>query len=271
MLLFARMAAALGTALLTACATTPPPQMPARTAIDAPYVVTRSELLDETSYMVMHLDDDRRIVYFQSSGGGGLAVGLLFGALGAVANMAMIESNTKADVARLKDRMRVDPLEVFQEVAGRSSIVSAPPGSSQLRITPYLYVVKINEGQLTLASALLVEQGTGAGKWSGRLMYQLPEIYTFEQAASLDGEGTAHLRASVAAGFRELLHHVSSREQLALPQDRAIHFKSHFLHPGVAFEYTGNLLLEAADHVWVATGGNVYALRKNSITITKRP
>ncbi|HVE52127.1 MAG TPA: hypothetical protein VNB23_01955 [Ramlibacter sp.] len=114
---FARFAPFLVAGLLAACAAPQPRVMPARTAIDAPYALERSPLLDQTSHTAMHLDRERRILYQQSLGGGGVGVGLLLGPLGVAANIAMIEANTKADVAKAGYRALLDHLSARQQAA----------------------------------------------------------------------------------------------------------------------------------------------------------
>lgn len=262
-------AAGLVLAIALAGCVTPPRLMPAKTAIDAPYTVTRSELLDRTSHMSMHVDQKRQVLYHQSSGGGGAAVGLLLGPLGVAANVSMIEAVTKADVARLKDKLDLEPLQVFREAVGAESIVPSPPGASQIRLTPYVYITKAKEDRVLVSSALLVERGVGDEQWTGRMMYQLPTEYTIDRLASLDGSGQQRLRSEVREGFRELLKHVSAREQALLPQERAIKFRSEFFDARFDAEFSGDLLQEAPDMAWVRTGGGIYALRKTSIQLAK--
>lgn len=260
--------AVLVAATLAGCVTSPR-LMPAKTSLEAPYTVTRSELLDQTNHLVMHIDQERQVLYHQSSGGGGVAVGLLLGPLGVAANISMIEAITKADVARLKDKLHLNPLQAFQEVAGSGRSVLAPTGTSQLRVTPYVYVTKAKEDRLLVSSALLIEQGVGQDKWTGRMMYQLPVSYSLNELASLDEAGQKRLGMEARAGFRELLQQASARQQALLPPERAIKFRSEFFDPRFDFELSGDLLSEAQDVVWVRTGGGVYAIRKAYINFEK--
>jgi hypothetical protein len=263
-----RIAAILLAVLLTGCVT-PPPAMPVKVAVDAPYAVTRSPVLDQTSHVLMHLDQKRQILYFQSFGGGGAAVGLLLGPLGVAANVGMIESATKADVARLKDKLDVDPAALFQEVAGAGATVPAADGSSQLRVTPYLYVTKGRDDKLMVASAMLLEQGLGPEKWTGRMMYQLPGAYTFDELTSAGSATQERLRSDAKNGFRELLRHASASEQALLPAERPIKFRSEFFNARFDFELTGELVKETQEVIWLRTGGGIYAVRKGIISVVK--
>jgi hypothetical protein len=255
--------------VLSSCVTLPP-MMPTKTSLDAPYALTRSEILDQTSHMSMHIDRNRRVLYEQSSGGGGAAVGLLFGPLGVLANVAAIERVTKADVAKLQDRVDVDPHALFQEVAGTNSIVRPPAGSGQLRLTPYLYILKAKGDKLLVSSALLVEQGLGAEKWTGRVMYQLPGSYAVAELATLDASGQTRLRSEAAEGFRAMLQQLSARQQANMPEGVPLQFRSELLDPQFDFELRGELMAESADLVWIRVRGGVFAVRKASIVILKR-
>lgn len=261
--------ASLLAGLLSACATPPPPRgLPLKLTLESPYTVARSGVLDVTSNVLMHADAKRQVMYQQSNGGGGAAVGLLLGPLGVMANASMIEAVTKADVARLKDRLGLDPEELFREIAGPLP-VSSPVDPSKLRVTPYILVKKTRADRLLVSSALLIEKQQGAEQWSGRLMYQLPQSYTLDELASLDATGLQRLQNDARDGFRQLFQHASREGQGRLPPARPVKFRSEFFDAAFDMEYAGDLLQDAADILWIRTAGSVYAVRKANISLTQ--
>lgn len=248
---------------LTGCATPPSFQSSQPLTSEHSYSLSRSALLDQTSQSVAHLDSDREILYVQEFGGGGLATGLLFGALGVAANMAMINAQTESDAALLKDKISIKPRQVFIERAQQKALKLND--GAEAKITPYLYVSKTNGEQMLVATALLIEQGDGKAKWTGKYMYQLPGKYSKQQLANLDAGQQQQLSADVSQGFDVLLDYIT-HEQPAMGE-RTITFKSDFLAPRMDFDLTGALISQNDDVAWVRTYGGVFALRKSNFSL----
>ncbi len=232
------------------------------------YALSRSPLLDATNHLTQHLDKEKTIVYFQNFGGGGAGLGLLLGPIGVAANVSMIETNTKKDVEQLRDRVAVRPAEIFAEVARRQGLDLSANATQAPKITPYLYVSKTEGETLLVSSALIIEQGTGPEKWTGKYMYQLPVRYSLNEFAQLSESATAQLRDAVALGYSSLVTHVGAESAERMNQEKKIMFKSDLLNPRFDFEMAGSLIADGGDLVWVRTYGGVYALRKGNVSYT---
>jgi hypothetical protein len=220
---------------------------------------------------MQHLDEDRQIVYFQNYGGGGEALGLLFGPFGAAANASMIEKNTKSDVEMMYGKINVNPRTVFEEMARRQGLVlSTDPTSDNSRITPYLYISKTDGEGLLIATAIIIEQGSGADRWVGKYMYQLPATYSVGSLAELDENALADLRSATADGFLALLGHIASEGREQHLAEQQITFKSDFLNPRFDFELRGTLISFDKELVWICTVGGVYAVRKANISYIRQ-
>lgn len=247
---------------LTGCATPSFQSSQPRTS-EHGYSLSRSALLDQTSQTTTHLDSDRDILYMQEFGGGGIATGLLLGPLGVAANMAMINAQTESDAELLKDKIGIQPRQVFIERAQQKALKLND--GAEAKITPYLYVLKTNGEQMLIATALLIEQGEGKSKWTGKYMYQLPGKYSKQELARLDASQQQQLSADVSRGFDVLLDYIT-HEQPAMGE-RTITFKSDFLAPRLNFDLTGALISQNADVTWVRTYGGIFALRKSNFSL----
>lgn len=226
--------------------------------------MSRSALLDQTSNVVNHLDADKNIIYTQSQGGA-LAVGLMFGPLGVLANMKMVEAKTKADTALLINKLDVKPRAMFADAAQKAGLVIGTSPQAA-RLTPYLYVSKVGEGRVLVSAALIVEQPSTADKWVGKYMFQTPRAYTLEQLSSLDANGSRELNQAVATGFSRLVQHLRDEKPGQAEFEKKIVFNSRMLFPVADLELAGSLVSDETDLVWLRTVGGVYALRKTDVS-----
>ncbi|MDK2126993.1 hypothetical protein [Parachitinimonas caeni] len=259
---------------LSGCASTPPQfQSIQPKRVDAEgYKLGRSSLLDVTNNTQKHIDDKKNILYFQNQGGGGAAMGVVLGVIGAVANAAMIEGNTTKDVQQLKNRLVFDPRDIFKEAAERASLkIGAGSSVSQPIITPYVYVSKGDKDNLLVCAAVLVEASAPDSKWVGKYMYQAPRQYTIEQLANLDENSSLALKGSLAEGFEKIILHIGQENPEMLKAEKPITFRSELLSPRFDFEMVGNIISDDTEIVWLRTVGGVYAVRKSSISYTYVP
>lgn len=254
---------------LVGCASTPAPLLtPRAAAATEPLTLQKSELLQQTNHSTRHLNADKTIVFTQNFGGGGAGLGLLLGPIGVAANIAMIEKATQADAKQLSDKLRVNPWESFKQAwPAEAPGLAAAKSEHAPSIAPYLYVVRVDEQRLQLAAAFLVEQGQGAGKWTGRYLFQLPGSYTVEALSSLDEARTNALQQEMVGGFKALARFYLGDRQEALATEPKMLFKSSFVTPRFEFEMLGALAQEQADVVWLRTVGGVFALRKDAVTL----
>lgn len=254
--------AAVAALLLSACATgTPPPMLSAPPG--SGYVVARASGVDVTNHMTRHLDAGKDIIYNQMSGGGGATVGILFGPLGVLANMKLIESKTEADVAALQNKVNVAPRALFAAAMSKNGqTLSDSPQAN--RATPYLYITK-SEDRLQVLSAVIVETDA-TPKFAATYQYQLPTSYTVAELAGLDATGVRTLHDAAANGFDQIVKRLAAESQVRPDQEQKILFHSRLMQPIVDLEMLGALVADEGDVVWVRTPSSLMALRKANIS-----
>ena len=230
------------------------------------YTVSGSPRLEQTGPLSGHLNKEKNILYFQNFGGGGVGLGLLLGPLGAAANASMIEGNTKKDIERLESKIDIKPRELFAAAAHESGVLLPDSaGSSSPIATPYLYVSKVEDGQLQVAAALLVAQGAGAQQWTGKYMYQLPQRLSMDELANLSPSSLDQLKADLQKSFGALLTHILSEKQEHQSQEQKVFFKSDLLSPRFDLQMLGSLVRDEGTVVWVRTLDGVYGIQKTKI------
>lgn len=252
--------AALAALLLTACASTPPPPQPPL-PVPKPgeaWQLGRAKSLDATNHTVMHLDAERNQLYIQNFGGGGVALGLM-GPFGVAANIGMIESNTKADVAQLQGKLQVRPREAFAEAVRRSG--GRVAADAVAVATPYLHVVKGAPERVHLAAALIVEGGEGTAAWRRTYLYQLDETQTVASLAAFDAAAGTRLQRQLEAGYSELLAQIASETAATIAAEAPVLVTSEFITPRFEFEFAAQLVKRDAQRVWVRNFGGVTAVR----------
>ncbi len=264
--MFRREFSVIVTALaLTACsAPVPKFQSAVPDAGKSTYAMASAPALATTSSTIQHLDNDKTIVYQQNYGGGGAGLGLLLGPIGVAANASMIESMTKSDAEKMREKILVKPRNVFESAARKKGVQL--DNVTDARITPYLYVSKTENDRLLVASAMIVEQAA----WSGKYMYQLPVTYSVDELAGLDGNATVQLQNAVEGGFEALLQQMQAESAASEASEKPITFKSDFVTPRFGFDMYGSLVGTDNDVVWVRTVGAVYGLRKSNVSYSPR-
>lgn len=255
--------------VLAACGTTAPllQSAPPR-QVGAPgyALATHSPRLEATNHTTGHLNSDKTILYFQNYGGGGAGLGLLLGPLGVAANVSMIDSNTKKDIGLLGGKIDINPGVLLTAAAQSSGVVlSDSVGGKAASVTPYLYVSRVDEGQLQLAAAMLVAHGTGAGQWNGKYMYQLPQRFSAQELANLSVESLAQLKAEAQKGYGALLSQIRSERQERQSLEQKVFFKSDLLSPRNDLQMLGSLISDEGSMVWLRTLDGVYGIHKSKV------
>lgn len=258
------MAVVVAALTLAACGTPPKFQERRVAAAEEKLSLGSSALLQRTDHMTQHLNAEKTIVYTQPFGGGGVALGLL-GPLGVAANISMIESATKADIAKLYGKVKIDPVQSFRMVAQIRNIAVADAGSTAARITPYLYFVKNTETSVSVAVATLLETGPEA---PAKYVLQLPQTYTVDQLAAIDQDGTEALHQSIDRGFDRLLEFFASDTGAASGVEPKVQVKSSFMAPRFEFELPGAVARQSDDITWIRTYGGVYGLQNGTFKST---
>lgn len=235
----------------------------------AEFQLGRSPLLDITNHTTGHLDDNKNIYYYQTFGGGGVAVGLLLGPFGAAANASAIESQTEEDLAALNGKLAVDPVELFK--ASSSAINLKEDNSPTIaEISPYLYVTNVDEENLNFASTIIVDYKNLGINWAGKYMSQLEISFSKQEVADgLTEEKLNLLKSEIAKGFEQSLALYQKDKQHQLPGKNEVVFKSQFASPRFEFELMGEQVESSDERVNIRSFGVVYSLPKNSVELVK--
>lgn len=246
---------------LAACGTAP--KFQERRAAVAPetFSLGASPVLQQTNHMTQHLNAEKTIVYTQPFGGGGVALGLL-GPFGVAANIAMIETATKADTDKLFGKVMIDPVQSFRLLADIKRVDLAGAGVAN-KLTPYLYVAKTRETTVSVAVGVLLDTGVPV---PSRYVFQLPQTYSVEQLAALDAAGTDNLQQSVDLGFERLLDFFVKDIGAGADAEPKIQFKSEFVSPRFDFELQGSVADKGREVTWVRTYGAVFGLQNSTFT-----
>lgn len=256
---------------VSGCASAPPaPSLRPKLPNENGYVLSKSALTQQTSHVQRHLDEDKSVVYSQSFGGGGAAVGLLLGPLGVLANIKAIEATTDADMLILKGQVDPRPVLLFTEVAKAMGwpLLEGAAAAGQPQVTPYVLILKTDTDELTIGSVLTIEQGEPVSRW--QYFYVLPTRYTVRQLGALSQAEKDELRNGIKKGYGELLAFIDAQSPARLAQEKPASFEAKFLSPMQSFALDGNFIQEADGQVWVRAGAAVWALPKGAIKVSAR-
>lgn len=256
-------AALLFITLISACVSLPPLQLPSKATGNIE--VFHNPILDRTDHTLQHLDESKQIVYTQTYGGGGLGVGLL-GPLGVAANMKMIESNTLKDTGLLKNKIKLNPKEIFLSAAAKNnSLIATSSAQGNLKLMPYLLTEK-TEGEKIMMAAVLLGEATEKGTLPPKYLVQLPVSYTFSELSNLSPAQTKQLADLLEKGFITLLNRVKTETTAVIANETKVTFVSEFLTPRFKFEIQANLIEANQDLVWFRTMTGVFGVRPQDVT-----
>jgi hypothetical protein len=256
------------TLVLSACVSAPPIQQPIQFSESESYELYRSNVLDQTNHTLQHLNENKDILYFQTHGGGGAGVGVLFGPLGVMANIKMIESNTMKDVAVLKDKVAIDPNQLFLDAAIKYGIaISNGASNTNYRLNPYLLVQKIESDVIMIASAILVDHAGSNSKVPSRYLIQLPATYSIDELSSLDAEGIQQLEKLVENGYLTLISRIIAESNANIELDEKVTLTSEFLTPRFNIQLAGNLIDKDETYTWLRLVGGVYGVKNSDVVL----
>jgi hypothetical protein len=237
------------------------------------FVLAHAAIVEEPRHATRHLDEAKTIVYTQTQGGS-LTAGLVFGALGALANVGMVDSQTGLDAAPMKGKLRLEPRQLFVDAAIRQGLaLTDAGGAAATAATPYLYLSKSPGGRLRAAAAVQLEQGSGADRWSGLYMYQLPSAYGLDDLARPSEDLQRKLAAEAAQGFGELAAFIAREDAgrkdapAKAQPEREFVFSTELLAPGGGYPTPARLISSSEELVWCRTLEGVFALRRSSMKI----
>lgn len=254
-------------ALLTACASAPPLQQPLQISTATNFELFRAPLLDQTNHTVQHLDDSKEILYYQTYGGGGVGLGLLAGPLGVLANVKMIEGNTMKDVAILKNKITLNPKNIFLAAANKTNIaIKSDKALSNTKLSPYLLIEKTEGDKLMLASVIIAEVPNSKPTYPNKYLVQLPITYNIQELSTLDSTKTQQLAALAEKGFETLLQRIKLDSTTNVIAEQKITLQSEFLTPRFKFDMQGSLIEKSDSLTWVRVIGCVCGVNDKDIT-----
>lgn len=199
-----RMLAVAGSLLISACASVPMTYHSAQQSNPSTkYTVEPLKDSAAVDRVERFLDSKHSVLYMQNQGGGGAAVGLLFGPLGVLANSEAIKKQTGVDADMLMGKLPVDIEKIFATSMGEcGGFVQVSQSAVDPVLSPVLYVEKIDDAHIRFASLLYVMTSKDGKSTNRQYIYELPDNYTKEEIArGLTPAEMAQLSADTQIGF----------------------------------------------------------------------
>lgn len=262
----------LGCLAMVGCAGSPPaPLQTPGTLVGASHALSRHPDLDVTAHTLGHLDEAKNIVYTQMQGGGGVGLGLALGPLGVLSNAKMIEAQTNEDLERFAGKFTVDTNAAFMSAAASLGLEVLENGSAPVQLSPYLLVVRVNDEEVRMAAALIVQSEVPGTEWTGRFMSELPMKMTLEELdAGLDLSGDSQHAPMLVGAFADglSLYLADSEGRLPLGTERQI--QSKILSPRHDFKlFVTEVPSHTEGRLLFRLPGAVYSLQEAHTTILK--
>lgn len=211
-----------------------------------------------------YLDKDESVIYFQNYGGGGVALGLLAGPLGVLANAKMIEGVTEADAAAMRGKLDVDVRERFRATLGAHPAFVADDNGAVF--SPYLLVEKIDDAHIKFASMLVVDLSPAGTKWSRRYIYELPDTYTKAQLFSgLTAEQVQTIAAHLETGMNWTLSTFQKEARGELKPGKKQQASSEFVTPRITVAQIAYRFDSEPGRAAFVSGDAIYSLDEASV------
>ncbi len=140
--------------------------------------------------------------------------------------------------------------------------------ATEPNFSPYLSLVKLSDGNVLLASALVVEAPTpGALLPQATYLYQLPLRYTVNELELATPAMVAEIGKRLQEGYVEMIRFYQNDKPEAITGEQLVKFKSDFLSPRFDFEVGGKIAAENADRIWIRNIFGIAAVLRSNITI----
>lgn len=187
----------------------------------------------------LFLDDARTMFYRQDFGGGGLAVGLLFGPLGAGANAMAIQNANEKEAEALRGRFRFSPAGLLAKaVQSRAVADGANPAANEAVLVPSLYVTRDSEERLIFWAILDVSIGEWRGRYSSLAQGRVPLL---DAAKGLPDDQMVNLEWAIESAYARGLDALAADASGTLtgfkPQKMDISALSPRFHKPVRYEH----------------------------------
>jgi len=246
----------------------PPPKLDAMPA----HVIIAPHGDDEKRFNLnlQPLDDAKSIIYRQEYGGGGVAVGLMLGAVGVMANRAAIKNETLADVELLKNKLPVRPLALYQDVATEFPELAIPAAHTKaVRIIPEVLVVRTDDEMLLIGCRLIVNYTSVGRPWIAIYTYQTDlKFPKAEVAQGLNPEQATKLRGQLRHGFLSLTGLYLDDVKTQSAPGKIVYFKSAFLTPRIMRSMVGQEQKGPGDRVVLRGRRGVLSFPRASVELS---
>ena len=223
------------------------------------YQVGYAEVLGRTSNIIQHVNTSGTILYQQTKGGGGVAVGLLAGPIGTAANAALINKQTKKDVAIIKDKLSVDPITLFTEAAQASGVPLNVP-LARLSLSPYMRFAKSKDNSISLVSGVFVEDTQSKRRLPNSYELQVPQRFSLQEIAMLDEQEQAKLADRLKTSYASILNRIVSDRQADLDSEEKFEFRTNALQFNESFKFSSKLIERTDDITWVRLPSGVLGI-----------
>ncbi len=258
------------TTLVSGCASAPSYFKPATNAQLSPqHQIVDSSLLQPTNHTIVHLNDQQNIIYIQNFGGGGVAVGLLLGPLGVLANAKAIESQTEEDQLQLHGKIPFEPNSALVESASLHGIELTNDDVNAVKLTPYALVVRDEDEQLLVGTGLIVNATLSDGT-AYNVRYISQADFTISKMAVATGLDEAQQLA-----FQQALQDSLSHTLELYVRDRSgeftdkkmVRFESEFISPRIMFTQQSQLLATDQQRLIVRNFDHVLSVPKHLVKV----
>lgn len=259
-------------AMLSGCASAPVIFTPAsHEQMSTEHQLVSSEALKLSSNVISHLNDQQDIIYVQNFGGGGVAVGVLLGPLGVLANVAAIQSETNADVELLHGKIAFDPQSALRAVAPNYGIELAHDSPHAVNLTPYVQVVRDDQKQLLFGTGLIITTTLNDGRpYSARYFSQTELSFSKQQVADgLDDAQQQQLQQVLQDSIAYTVELYLSDRKGEFSSTEIVRFESEFISPRIMFTQQGHLLRNDSQRLIVRSFDHVLSLPQSAVTIVK--
>lgn len=185
------------------------------------------------------LDDARTVFYRQEFGGGGLAVGLLFGPLGAGANAMAIQNANEKETEALRGRFRFSPAGLLAKaIQSRTDAAGASAAANEAVLVPSVYVTRDKEERLIFWAIVDVTIGGWRSRYSSLAQGRVPLL---DVAKGLPDDQMVNLEWAIQSAYARALDTLSSDVSGTLtgfkPQKMDISALSPRFHKPVRYEH----------------------------------
>lgn len=261
------------TFLVSGCASPPSYFKPASNDQLSPHHhIVSSDLLKPTNHTMVHLNDQQDIIYIQTHGGGGVAVGLLLGPLGVLANANAIESETESDLEQLHGKIQFAPQSALLQSAALHGVNLAAAADNTVKLTPYALVVRDDNEQLLFGTGLIVSATLADGSaYSARYISQADFMVSKAAVAlGLSESRQLDLQQALQESLNHSLELYLRDRRGEFTGQELVRFESEFISPRIMFTQQGQLLAATEQRLIVRNFDHVLSVPQHLVKVLSK-